>query len=138
MLYYISNSTYTFYYFSIIFNFCICIYNLWYAWIEISAVNYLWSDISSFIKKNAKKMPKKCKKNAKKIEAKNLIALGTRASHVLTAHNTNLARTCLTSQNGRDGVRLTLVWPKTLTWRNINRYKEWAHQKLYWNIDFWF
>ena len=37
------------------------------------------------------------------------IALGTRASHVLTAHNTNLARTCLTSQNGRDGVRLTLV-----------------------------
>ena len=51
-------------------------------------------------------------KNAKKCKNK-IVALGTRASHVLTAHNTNLARTCLTSQNGRDGVRLTLVWPKT-------------------------
>ncbi len=43
-----------------------------------------------------------CKKNAKNCK-KILSAFNTRASHVLTAHNTDLARTCLTSPSDTRG-----------------------------------
>ena len=41
------------------------------------------------------------------------IAFSTRASHVVTHRTTSRARTSLTSPSGREGVLLSLIWPKT-------------------------
>ncbi len=40
-------------------------------------------------------------------------AFSTRASHVVTHRTTDLARPSLTSPSGREGVRLSVIWPKT-------------------------
>ena len=39
--------------------------------------------------------------------------ISTRASHVVTHRTTSRARTSLTSPSGREGVLLSLIWPKT-------------------------